>query len=157
MTPRLLLGLLAAVLAVSVAGCGGSYTAARAPTAMMGEAGEAAKDAASPAAPAEGLPASVPRKIIYTLTADLVVQNLGDAEATLTGMVKRYQGYVASTEVTGTPGTPRTGTWKLRIPSTKFEGFRAELNRLGELQNTHLDSQDVTEEYFDVQAQISNK
>jgi hypothetical protein len=111
----------------------------------------------SPGSPPDQAPASMPRKIIYTLTAELVVQNLSEAETTLTNLVKQYAGYVASTQVTGTPGTPRTGTWKLRIPSAKFEAFRKELDHLGELQNTHLDSQDVTEEYFDVEAQIANK
>ena len=160
MTTRSLLGLLVStsLLAGAVlSGCAGGQRYAQLSTSMAGEVAGSTADAAAPEAPAAEPVPTVARKIIYTLTADLVVQSLGEAETTLTSLVKKYGGYVASTEVTGTPGSPRTGTWKLRIPTGKFDPFRKELDRLGELQNTRLDSQDVTEEYFDVQAQIANK
>jgi len=102
-------------------------------------------------------PVSLPRKIIYTADVALTVERLPAAEKALLEMVARHHGYVASTDVGGTPGAARFGTWKLRVPVTQFEAFRKELEQLGELQRLHLDSQDVTDEYYDVDANISNK
>jgi hypothetical protein len=85
------------------------------------------------------------------------VERLPAAEKSLLEMVQRHHGYVASTDVGGTPGAPRSGTWRLRVPVTEFAAFRKELEGLGELQRMRLDSQDVTDEYYDVEANISNK
>ncbi len=100
---------------------------------------------------------AVPRKIIYNATVDLVADNFATAQSGLLGLIRKHGGYLAETTIGGTPGTPRQGTWKIRIPENQFEAFMAAVVRLGELQTTHTDSQDVTAEFYDLQARISNK
>lgn len=150
---------LLALGALMLAGCGSDFAANKSsPAAVAGSAAvesqdydQSTKESASPK------PVSLPRKIIYTADVALTVERLPAAEKALLEMVARHQGYVASTDVGGTPGAARFGTWKLRVPVTQFEAFRKELEQLGELQRLHLDSQDVTDEYYDVDANISNK
>jgi Domain of unknown function (DUF4349) len=103
------------------------------------------------------LASTVPRKIIYTADVTLVVENLTTVQPKLVQLVKTYKGYVAGTEVGGSAGSARQGRWKVRIPVDGYEAFMADVSKLGELQTIHTDSQDVTEEYYDVAARLSNK
>lgn len=111
--------------------------------AMQGEA----------AAPPPGLP----RKIIYTADITLVVKDLSKAEAGLKALLKQHGGFVASSDLAGTPGSPRSGNWTVRVPVNRFEEFKAGAVSLGEIQNSSTDSQDVTEEFYDIAARIKNK
>ena len=97
------------------------------------------------------------RKIIYTATVDLVVENLTAGQTQLTQLVKANDGYIAETNVGGASGEQRTGSWKVRVPVEKYEAFMAGAQRLGELQTINARSQDVTAEYYDVAARIKNK
>jgi hypothetical protein len=131
------------------AGCGR-------PNLMAPQAG-AVKEAPQ-AAPA-GQPAAeaVPRKIIYTAQADLVVEDLDEAEQQLMRFVKEQGGYVARSEVQGSPGWPRTGSWTVRVPVDHFNAFTAAVAALGELRHGKTDSDDITDRYYDLGARIKNK
>jgi hypothetical protein len=106
--------------------------------------------------PAKPLP-GLPRKIIYTADITLVVKDLTKAEGGLKALLKQHGGFVASSDLSGTPGTPRSGTWTVRVPVDRFEDFKAGAVSLGEIQNSRTDSQDVTEEFYDVAARLKNK
>ena len=54
-------------------------------------------------------------------------------------------------------GAQRTATWRVRVPVDRFEDFVRQISRLGEVRTSHIGSQDVTEEYFDLEARIRNK
>jgi hypothetical protein len=100
---------------------------------------------------------SVPRKIIYTATVEMTVEDLTGSGKKLLSLVQKHHGYVASTQVGGDPGAPRKGQWTLRVPVGEFDTFRSDLEALGAVQTNHLESQDVTEEYYDVAGHIKNK
>ena len=97
------------------------------------------------------------RKIIYTATVDLVVENLTQGQTKLLNLVKANKGYISETNVGGASGEQRTGIWKVRVPVENYEAFMAGAARLGELQSSNSSSQDVTAEYYDVAARIKNK
>ena len=111
-------------------------------------AAEGAKDA---------VPTVQPRKIIYNAQVELVVEDLSTVVDDLTGLVKAHGGYVAETDVSGSAGGQRRGMWKVRVPVDRFDAFLAAVAKLGELQKNHVDSQDVTEEFYDIEARIANK
>jgi hypothetical protein len=120
---------------------------------MMGMAGEAAPalvegDAAVPA---------LPRKIIYTAEIGLVVEDFPAAEATLNSLVRKYRGYIADMQLTGSPGVNRSARWKVRVPVDAFESFLSEAGSLGELERQQRGSADVSEEFYDLEARIRNK
>jgi hypothetical protein len=119
--------------------------------------GEVAFGAArGPAAGAQKEKKPEPRKIIYTGRVELVVQDFEDAIEGMDAALKDQGGYVSSSEVTGEPGQPRSGQWTLRIPVDKFATFLKALGRLGELRNQRIDSEDVTDRYFDTKAEVAN-
>jgi hypothetical protein len=135
------------------------------PSTAAGEAAPAAEPVSSDPSAADGSPArtalltatSIPRKIIYTAEVELTVEDLSAAGKKLLALVQRHGGYVASTRVGGSPGAPRKGEWTLRVPVERFDPFRSALEELGAVQTSNLDSQDVTEEYYDVAGHIKNK
>lgn len=98
-----------------------------------------------------------PRKIIYTAEVALVVENLSRAQEKLARLVRSSQGYISDTTISGESGEKRSGTWKARVPVERYEAFMAGATRLGELQSVRSQSQDVTAEYYDVAARITNK
>jgi hypothetical protein len=97
------------------------------------------------------------RKVIYTAEVNLSVESFETAQTQLLNLVKQEKGYVAHSEVGGSPGQSRWGRWRVRIPVGQMDAFLAAVAKLGEQDRVKLDSQDVTEEYYDLDARVRNK
>jgi type II secretory pathway pseudopilin PulG/uncharacterized coiled-coil protein SlyX len=101
--------------------------------------------------------ASVPRKIIYNADVTLIVNDMANAEEQIAKLVKQFDGYVAEAAVNRRAGELLTGQWKVRIPIAHFDDFLEAVSKLGVVESRHQSTQDVTEEFVDLKAQISNK
>ncbi len=155
--------------AILLSGCGAhsDFAPATSESDVSASAASGAAEAPAAAQKGKGAPGSVgasgqavaptQRKIIYTATVDLVVENLTQGQTKLLNLVKANKGYVAETNVGGASGEQRTGKWKVRVPVENYEAFMTGAARLGELQSSNSSSQDVTAEYYDVAARIKNK
>jgi hypothetical protein len=133
---------------------------APAPTAVAGmiidqPAGAAA--AASTAAAESPPPSEIARKIIYDAQINLIVEAIDPAAARLAALVQQYRGYIAEQSLSGSPGATRSGRWKVRIPVDAFESFVQGALGLGELELNQRTSQDITEQFYDIQARVKNK
>jgi hypothetical protein len=100
---------------------------------------------------------AVPRKIIYNAEVKLVVEDLPKAEESLKELLKKHDGFIAQAEITGSAGSQRSGHWRLRIPVEGFDTFLTELVKLGVPEVNKTDSQDVTDQFYDLQADIKNR
>ncbi|MCS7167283.1 MAG: DUF4349 domain-containing protein [Gemmatales bacterium] len=112
----------------------------------------------NPAAGAQSsvAPKKLPQtKIIYEATVQLGVENLDLFAEQLDALVGKYQGYIARTEFTGASYARRQGSWRVRIPSDSLQLFLRDLSQLGELNKFSLQSQDVTEEYYDLESRLN--
>ena len=151
---------------VAVAGCGVEKKSA----APLNPAQRSDKPAAeSLAAPSESVagdktkspqpPAAeaLPRKIIYTATVKLVVELFDPVPDRVDALVDRFGAYVARSQITGSAGSPRHGEWTIRVPADRYRAFLTAARAIGRDQNVSSNSQDVTEEYYDVEARIRNK
>jgi hypothetical protein len=135
-------------------GCGQDESGRAAPQAAAGKA--AAPEGVGggkPEKPAEPL---VDRKIIRTAQVELVVDDFDKGEAALWQLLKSNEGFMARSEVHGTPGTPRSATWTVRVPVAHFDDFLASVANIGELHRSTTDSSDVTDAYYDLQAHVKN-
>jgi hypothetical protein len=101
--------------------------------------------------------AEVPRRIIYEAEITLVVKDVSAVEAQISALMKELGGYVAESTVDRTQGEELTGRWKVRIPVEHFDTFLNSVSKLGVPENRYQTAQDVTEEFVDLEAQISNK
>ncbi len=154
-----------ALLATVVAsGCGGEPGDSSPGTAQIGAA-DTSKSPATPASDesastktaAPGQAAKVVRKIIYDARIDMVVDSLNSTEQAIQALIKEHDGFLAESDQSSTTATQRRGTWRVRIPVEHFHGFVTAIARLGEVRQNHVGSQDVTEEYVDLEARIRNK
>jgi hypothetical protein len=99
----------------------------------------------------------MPRRIIYNATLDLVVESLPRFEERLIQLTEVSGGFIASQDINSQTHAQPSGTWKVRVPVDRFPGFLKGLEKLGEAQRNHVDSQDVSQEYYDLEARIANK
>ncbi|MCH8830213.1 MAG: DUF4349 domain-containing protein [Planctomycetes bacterium] len=107
--------------------------------------------------PAKIAPAKkIERKIIYTATINVIVDDLDAAQKKLTELIQTHQGYVASSDVSGEAGSKRTGTWTIRIPVDQSETFRKALLKFGYPQQNSLSSDDVTRQYYSLESRMQN-
>lgn len=97
------------------------------------------------------------RKIIYDAQIDLVVEDLDPVASRIVGLVEERGGYVAEQDLSGSPGSRRSGRWTLRVPVDRFEDLVRDLLGLGELERNRRTSQDVTEQFYDIRARVKNK
>jgi hypothetical protein len=153
MSRRLVLAVLLATgpVPLAVGGCGEQKVREAAPARIQREGGDAGKPAggATPPAPTD-------RKIIYTATLDVVVDDLTAARAEVDRLLAARKGFVAKSEVRTDPGTRRSATYTLKVPVDGFRPLVDELAALGTPERNAVDSQDVTEEYVDVDARVKN-
>jgi hypothetical protein len=113
--------------------------------------------AADPAAvAAQAAAPQQPQMIIYTATLDVVVKDLDAARAEVEKLVATHKGFVGKSEVKGDPGSPRYATYTLRVPVAAFPAVKESLQALGHADRNAVETQDVTEEFVDVEARIKN-
>jgi Domain of unknown function (DUF4349) len=128
------------------------------PPGMGGEMALVQLDAAkAPPAPVNPV-VPLPRKIIRDASIKIIVSDFAEAEQKLRILLgSQPDAYLAKAEISGSPGAPRSGMWIIRVPIAALDSFIDGLLKLGVPQKNSVDSKDVTEEYYDVQARIKNK
>jgi hypothetical protein len=99
----------------------------------------------------------LPRKIIHTASISLVVEDFALIPKKVVELATQFDGYVAKSNVSGSPGQPRRGSWTIRSPVDTFEALLAAAGELGEPRSITSDSQDISEEYYDVESRVRNK
>jgi hypothetical protein len=157
-------------LSLAMSGCGGagSYSdvgddAATSVDAELGTLDDgdntsvAGVNETKPVDPAKIKSQDFKRRIVRTGEMELHVEQFSQVPSKIGGLVDQYAGYIASSNVAGSAGDSRNGTWTLRVPSDRFEEFLDDLEQLGELQRRHTNSREVTTEYYDVSSRISNQ
>lgn len=129
-----------------------------APDAMVGRGG---------AAPLPSLtqvgrtPPFTTRQIIRNADLSLEVSNLDEALNRATEIVSRVGGLVTASRLGGGPegqagGGNRWASLTLRAPADRFDAAMVELRRLGRVVAENQSTQDVTEEYIDLEARAVN-
>lgn len=106
---------------------------------------------------AEDAADGVARKIVYRGTVDLVTEDLDGVTDRVAALMKDYGGYIAGSERSGQQGDRPKARWTLRIPSARYDEFMSAASTLGEVRRLETASDEVTEEYYDLETRIRNK
>jgi len=145
--------------AVALAGC----ARAEAPPPGRG-GGEAPAPNAVPPAKSDAVPAvpKTARKVIRRAELSIEVASPAHAESQVSSLVERLGGYIESSEreLSADEGqrTEARVALSLRLPSERLDEALRELKRLGRGAETEkIGSEDVTDEYIDVDARITNQ
>lgn len=100
------------------------------------------------------------QKIISDAQVEVEVQSgqFQNAFAQALLIADRYGGYIvsSSSQASGEEGSLKSGTIAIRVPSTSFDNALSDAAKIGELKNRQVQTQDVTEEYVDLRARITN-
>jgi hypothetical protein len=179
---RIIALLLAALMALALAGCGASKNDTAASAGAYYDAREdylydepAEAEAPMPAAAAEasngvgGANNSVPdnapdmsEKIIYNAEVTLETTGFDDALERIAAMVRDMGGYMESTSVSGSnygaisrgSAGARSAYYTIRIPSARFAEFTGSLTDLGNVPYSRTYTRNVTREYYDTQSRL---
>jgi len=101
------------------------------------------------------LPANGPM-IIRTEQLSLITKEFDKARANLEAILKRHRGYVGELKTGGSTGSGRTLTATLRVPADQLDATLTEVKTLGRVESESQSGQDVTSQYVDLQARLSN-
>ena len=100
--------------------------------------------------------ADIDRKIVRTGSMTMEVEDIGKAQAEIADIAVQYDGYVVSSNLNADKERPR-GFISFRVPADKFNDALARLRALAvKVTYENTNSQDVTEQYTDLKAQLSN-
>jgi hypothetical protein len=104
--------------------------------------------------------ASLGRKVISnaSLFIEVAAGKFQPAFDQARNLADQYGGYIVSSDATATDeaGVMRNGTVVVRVPSQSFDQALASASKLGDVKSLKIESQDVTEEYVDLQARLAN-
>lgn len=96
------------------------------------------------------------RMIVRIGDMSLVVEDVLNARDGITQLAARFDGYVVSSSIWGEEAEMR-GSISIRVPDERFEQALAELRELAvRVKSENTSSQDVTQEYTDLQARLNN-
>lgn len=101
--------------------------------------------------------AAVDRKVIHNARVDLVVDDFDPVGGQVRALVLQHGGYIASSQIAGSAGEPRTGRWTIRVPVGAYDALLAESEGIGQVREMESSSQEVTAEFVDLQARIRSK
>lgn len=97
------------------------------------------------------------RKVITTASISMEVESLDEAYKSLTEIANRSGGYVSGSNYDVGYDNVKSGSITLRIPQKGYESVIASIRALGEVESENTSGNDVTEEYVDLKARLSNK
>jgi hypothetical protein len=106
----------------------------------------------------EGMPGltDVERKIIYSVTLDLIVKDTEAAFGEVQRLTQEMGGFVSESNMWRDEGHPRA-SMSVRVPADRLDEALAGFRNLAlDVERENRDSQDVTEEYVDLGARLKN-
>lgn len=136
------------------AASGGAPTSARAPAADAGVRALTIRDTAE-AAVDEASAAVTDRKIVRNAEVELHVRDVDEAQRAIEAALARVGGYVQESEMSGTREYGRNVTMRLRVPAGQFGSLLELIRGLGEVRSLRQWTDDVTEQYVDLEARIA--
>ncbi len=96
------------------------------------------------------------RLIVRTGQASIEVDSLEPAMSELRRIVQRAGGFVADASVQSGRNQLRQATLELKVPSARFDELTEGLQPIGHLEFVNVGAEDVSEEFVDLSARVTN-
>lgn len=104
---------------------------------------------------ADGTPGK--RRVIFESNIELRVNNFDGIESKISALVDRHQGFISEANVSHQVSKSRTAYWTIRVPATAYRQLLDSVGCIGELESRKENADDVTAEFYDLEARIKNK
>ena len=98
----------------------------------------------------------VARKIKHSADLKLITDEFDKTRDKLQELIEKHQGYEAMADIRSSPGSQRVGTWRVRVPMENFAAFRDAARKLAEVESDTVNTEDLTDQYYDLEANIKN-
>lgn len=100
---------------------------------------------------------SIDRKIVRTASLTIQVTDISQALADIAALAAGFEGYVVSSSQRADDDNTASGQISIRVPATQYDAALQKLRELAvKVVYENSNSQDVTEQYTDLQAQLRN-
>jgi len=96
------------------------------------------------------------RKLIQNAQLHLEVDSCDDARRAIEAELAKVGGYLSSADISHHEGRVSRATLVLRIPASTLTSSVATFSALGTVVHESLTTQDITEEYFDLESRLTN-
>lgn len=100
--------------------------------------------------------AKVARKIKHVAELKLITDEFDKTRDEVQRLIAKHDGYEAMADVQSSPGAQRIGTWRVRVPIEQFSAFRDAIRKLAEIESDTIATEDLTDQYYDLDAHIKN-
>jgi hypothetical protein len=97
-----------------------------------------------------------PRMIAHAAQLTLTTTNFDKTRPALDDILKRHQGYFGELNISAPAGLGRTLDATLRVPADQRDAAIAEIKKLGRVESESQTGEEVTAEYVDRDARLSN-
>jgi hypothetical protein len=102
-------------------------------------------------------PAAIVRQIVYNASISLTVRDLDATKQRIEIVVEQRGGYLAQFSERKISGDQRSGHWVVRVPADSFRNLLVDVAQLGAPESQEIQSQELTEEFVDLQARLKTK
>lgn len=99
---------------------------------------------------------STDQMIVRTAQLSLTTTDFDRVRDRINEILKRHQGYIGELNISSPAGVARTLEGTLRMPADQLEGATAELKSLGRVDSESQNGEEVTAQYVDVEARLTN-
>ena len=96
------------------------------------------------------------RMIIRTAQLSITTTEFDRVRGRIGDILKRRQGYIGELSISSPVGAPRTLEATLRVPAAQLEGALGDLKTLGRVESESQGGEEVTAQYVDLEARLSN-
>jgi|SRR5579859_140050 len=96
------------------------------------------------------------RMIVRTAALSLTTKEFDKARGGMEEILKRHGGYMGQLNVSAPSESGRSLTASLRVPSDQLDAALGELKKLGRVEGESQNGEEVTQQYVDLQARITN-
>ena len=108
-------------------------------------------------------PKDSPDKIIYSSNVTVETTKFDETVSLVNEMVERYDGWIESSSISGSNyyqtargnASSRYASYTLRIPAVNFDAMMNGVSELGNVPYSHVYTENVTAQYYDVQARLT--
>ena len=97
------------------------------------------------------------RKIVKNGTFSFLVKSAEESADKIKNIAEGLGGFVSDSRVYEVSSGTKTGTVTIRVPASSFNETVAELKKLAvKVENEHVSTQDITEQFVDLEARLKN-
>ena len=97
------------------------------------------------------------RKVIFNSKIEILVDRFSGIESKVASLVDRHGGFISEANVSHQARKIRSGHWTIRVPVTAYRQLIDSVGSLGEQKSRKENADDVTAEFYDLEARIKNK